>query len=94
MVAVGATKIFELTKVRFKNLKTYGNKTGFVVEVHVLNDNTKRVTVIWDGYDNPDPKFYRVIDLVAVECDKTNEINRALAYKSRKEDRKKEGRQQ
>jgi hypothetical protein len=63
-------KIFELSKVRFKDVKTYGYKTGFIVEVHVLNDNSKRVTVIWDGDDHADSKLFRVTDLIAVECEK------------------------
>ena len=86
-------KIFELSKVRFKDVKTYGYKTGFVVEVHVLNDNSKRVTVIWDGDDHADSKLFRVTDLIAVECEKGQEINRALAYKQRKADRLKQERQ-
>ena len=87
-------KIFELSKVRFKDVKTYGYKIGLVVEVHVLNDNSKRVTVIWDGDDHADSKLFRVTDLIAVECEKRQEINRALAYKQRKADRLKQERQQ
>jgi len=88
MVALNA-KIFELTKVRLRDVKTYGNKTGYVVEVHVLNDNSKRFIVIWDGDENAHHKYYRLTDLVAVECI-GQEINRALAYKARKTLRKKE----
>jgi hypothetical protein len=87
-------KIFELSKVRFKDVKTYGYKTGLVVEVHVLNDHSKRVTVIWDGDEHADSKLFRVTDLIAVECEKRQEINRALAYKQRKADRLKQERQQ
>ena len=86
-------KIFELSKVRFKDVKTYGYKTGLVVEVHVLNDSSKRVTVIWDGDDHADSKLFRETDLIAVDCEKRQEINRALAYKQRKADRLKQERQ-
>jgi hypothetical protein len=86
------SKIFELSKVRFNDVKTYGYKTGFV-EVRVLNDNSKRVTEIWDGNDHADSKLFRVTDLIAVECEKGQEINRALAYKQRKADRLKQERQ-
>jgi hypothetical protein len=92
MVAPNA-KIFELTKVKLRDIKTYGHKTGFVVEVHVLNDNSKRFVVIWDGDENAHHKFYRVSDLVAVEC-VGQEINRALAYKNRKALRNKEVKRQ
>jgi hypothetical protein len=92
MVAPNA-KIFELTKVRLRDVKTYGHKTGFVVEVHVLNDNSKRFVIIWDGDENAHHKFYRVTDLVAVESI-GQEINRALAYKNRKALRNKEVKQQ
>jgi hypothetical protein len=86
-------KIFELSKVRFKDVKTYGYKIGLVVEVHVLNDNSKRVTVIWDGDEHADSKLFRVTDLIAVECKERQEINRALAYKQRNADRHKQERQ-
>jgi hypothetical protein len=77
-----ATKIFELSKVRTKNQKNGTMKYGFVVEVHVLDDNSKRFVIVWNGCEIADKKFYKASDLISVETS-GNETNRAVAYKSR-----------
>ena len=84
-----ATKLFEFSKVRLKNQKNGAVKHGFVVEVHVLDDKSKRFIILWNGCDVADKKFYKGSDLIAAEIN-VNEINRAVAYKSREAKRQTE----